>query len=305
MSALEILMNISSNENLACYDFRYCLVDSDKHPFTINNVFARPNQSEDFVKIDELLDAGIKTLDSYEGLGVSVQASNICAIDIDHCASNKFDIKSLDSRAKDIIEMVKDFAYVEFSFSGNGVRIFFKAHKIDNYEQIYYTKNSKENIEYYYPEGSARYVTITGKTIINNCIKTLTYGEQQKLMMFLSKYMKRKHELHDNNVVEHKDDRTLEDLMKLVKYRYMTNNSFQDVWFSLAPGSGHDESERDYKLIAEIYDNITKDKDKIKQIFEQSPFFKSKDWKHVNKWTKQDFRYFNYVFERVQQKHRS
>ena len=93
--------------------------------------------------------------------------------------------------------------------------------------------------------------------------------------------------------------------MKLVKYRYMTNNSFQDVWFSLAPGSGHDESERDYKLIAEIYDNITKDKDKIKQIFEQSPFFKSKDWKHVNKWTKQDFRYFNYVFERVQQKHRS
>lgn len=299
MSALETLINISNNKNLVCYDFRYCLVDSSKRPFTINEVLVRPNHSEDFVKIEELLDVEIEVLDSYEGLGVSVQASNICTIDIDHCASNRFDVESLDYRAKDIIEIVKDFAYVEFSFSGSGVRIFFKAHKIDNYEQIYYTKNSTTNIEYYYPEGSARYVTITGKTIVNNPIKMLTYDEQQLLMMFLNKYMKRKYELHINNVVEHKDDRSLEDLMKLVKYRYMTNNSFQDVWFSPAPGSGYDESERDYKLIAEIYDNITKDKDKIKQIFEQSPFFKSKDLKHINKWQKQDGRYFNYVYSRI------
>lgn len=299
MSALETLISISSNKNLANYDFRYCLVDEIKHPFTIDKVFARPNHSEDFVKIEKLLDVSVSTLDSYEGLGVSVQASDICAIDIDHCASNKFDVESLDYRAKDIIEMLKDFAYIEFSFSGNGVRIFFKAHRIDNYEQIYYTKNSAVNIEYYYPEGSARYVTITGKTIVNNPIKTLTYDEQQKLMTFLNKYMRRKHELHSTDVVEHKDDRSLDDLMKLVKYRYLINNSFQDVWFSPAPGSGHDESERDYKLVAEIYDNITKDKDKIKQIFEQSPFFKSKDWKHVSKWQKQDGRYFNYLYSRI------
>lgn len=299
MSALETLINISNNENLVSHDFRYCLVDETKHPFTIEGTFARPNHSEDFVRWKDLVDAPVSVLDKYAGLGVSVQASNICAIDIDHCAFNKFDVESLDSRARDIITIMKSFAYIEFSFSGNGVRIFFKAHKIDNYEQIYYTKNSAVNIEYYYPEGSARYVTITGRTIVDNPIKTLTYDEQQRLTIFLNKYMKRKHELHSTDVVEHKDDRSLDDLMKLVKYRYLTNNSFQDVWFSPAPGSGHDESERDYKLVAEIYDNITKDKNKIKQIFEQSPFFKSKDWKHVSKWQKQDGRYFNYLYSRI------
>jgi len=302
MTALDTLFNITNNEKLASYDFKYCLVDTQKHPFTINNEFARPNHNEDFCSLQELASLSLETLDNYAGIGVSIQASDICAIDIDHCVSNKFDIGSIDYKAKDIIDMFKNFAYTEFSFSGTGIRIFFRANEINYYKQNYYTKNSKFNIEYYYPEGSARYVTITGMTIVNNMIRHLLDKEQAILIQFLEKYMKRRYKLATSNDETIVDNRSIEELMKKVKYQYLINNNFQELWFSVAPGSGHDESERDYHLVAYIYDFITKDKDKIKQIFEQSPFYKTKDWKHINKWTKQNYRYFNYLYDRIKHK---
>lgn len=302
MTALDTLFNIANNEKLSSYDFRYCLVDSNKHPFRIDGEFAKPNCNEDFSSLQELAALPLERLDSYAGLGVSIQASNVCAIDIDHCASNKFDVDSIDYRARDIIGMFKDFAYIEFSFSGNGIRIFFKAKQIPDYEQCYYTKNSNFNVEYYCPEGSARYVTITGQTIHNNSIRDLSYKEQDILIRFLEKYMKRKYKLSVSNNEVEKDDRSIDELMKKVKYLYLTNNNFQELWFEPAPGSGHDESERDYHLIASLYDYVTKDKDKVKALFEQSMFFKTKDWKHISKWNKQDNRYFNYLYDKIHSK---
>lgn len=303
MNALDTLFRIVNNDNLLSYEFKYCLVDNEKHPFRIDESFARPNHDEDFSTIFELSNLNEEILQSYKGLGISIHASNICAIDIDHCVSNEFDINSINSQANNIVNMFKEFAYIEFSFSGHGLRILFKAQNIQDYSAIFYTKNSKYGIEYYYPEGSARYVTLTGHSIYNNQIKVLTYSQQNKLMQFLNTYMKRKEIISQNNMNEIHDNRDINQLMKIIKMKYLTNNAFQDLWFKSAPGSGYDESERDYHLIAYIYENITQDKDKIKQIFEKSPFFKSKDWKHMNKWQKQDFRYFNYVFERIQKKH--
>lgn len=303
MSALDSLVFITNNPNLMNYGFKYCLVDETKHPFTVNEDFARPNRVEDFVDIHIIIDLDIHTLERYSGLGVSVQASNVCAIDVDHCFKNRFDLDSIDERGKNIIKMFESIAYIEFSFSGTGLRIFFKSNPVKDYEKKYYTKNSNVNIEFYYPKGSFRYVTITGKTICNNPIKELDEYGKYKLDVFLDTYMARKYELctnisdeiiHDNNSIEH--------LMKLVKVRYLTNNNFQDLWFSKAPGSGKDESERDYHLVAYLYENITKDKDKIKQIFEISPFYQSKDYHHMYKWKQNDFRYYNYLYDKIHAK---
>lgn len=302
MTALDTLFSITNNEKLSSYDFKCCLVDSSKHPFRIDGEFARPNHIEDFSSLQELATLSLEKLDSYAGIGVSIQASDVCAIDIDHCVDKKFDVNSIDYKARDIIDIFKDFAYIEFSFSGNGIRIFFKAKKIQNYEQCYYTKNSNFNIEYYYQEGSARYVTITGQTVYNNDIRQLTDKEQTILLQFLEKYMKRKYKLSSSNDEAIKDDRSIDELMKKVKYLYLTNNNFQELWFTAAPGSGHDESERDYHLVASLYDYVTKDKDKIKTLFEQSVFFKTKDWKHMNKWNKQNNRYFNYLYDKIHNK---
>ena len=304
MSALDTLFNITNNLYLFNYHFRYCLVDDSKHPFTIKETMARPNHVEDFVELSELLNLNVETLEKYKGLGISIQASGVCAIDIDHCIEIPFDVNSISPLARQIIGLFETnkCGYVEFSFSGCGIRIFFKANPVKDYELKYYIKNSKMNIEYYYPEGSNRYVTITGKTIFNYRLEDENeHTIDDVLHTFLESFMKRRYVLvkQHSNIV---DDRSIDELMKIVKLKYLQDYNFQELWFSQAPGSGHDESERDYHLVAYIYDYITKDKDKIKQIFEQSPFFKSKDWKHVNKWTKQDFRYFNYLYDRINSK---
>ena len=74
---------------------------------------------------------------------------------------------------------------------------------------------------------------------------------------------------------------------------------FQDVWFSKAPGSNKNESELDYSLIYYLYEYITKDVEKIKILFMESPFFKSKDRKHYQKFTKDNFKYFYNTCERI------
>ena len=172
---------------------------------------------------------------------------------------------------------------------------------IENYSDRYYIKNEKFGAEYYQPAKSYRYVTVTGNSIYNNHLEQ-DASFKNILLKFLNDYMLKPERKSYEIKTEEVETKTFEELMKDVKLKYFRDIRFQDLWFSKAPGSGKDESERDYHLVAYIYDYITKDKDKIKQIFEQSPFFKSKDWKHVNKWTKQDFRYFNYLYDRINSK---
>ena len=84
-----------------------------------------------------------------------------------------------------------------------------------------------------------------------------------------------------------------------LRYEYLKNPIFQDLWFSIAPGSGKDESERDFQIISYIYEHITKNKTEVKEMFESSPYFKSKDAKHINKWNYDNYRYFDYIWSHL------
>ena len=68
------------------------------------------------------------------------------------------------------------------------------------------------NIEYYYPEGSNRYVTITGKTIFNYNLKNKDEHKiDDVLHTFLESYMKRRYVLaKHNNIV---DDKSIDELI--------------------------------------------------------------------------------------------
>lgn len=301
MTALDALLNIGNSSLAKCKQFRYCLVDESKHPFRLDETIAKPNCIDDFSELTAVLQLPVETLEKYRCLGISIQASKVCAIDVDHCADIPFDVCSINPFGNALIALFSPFAYIEFSFSGTGLRILFNADKVEGYEEQFYTKNSRLNVEFYYPEGSNRYVTLTGRSIVDNPLNESLQKANSALHDFLIDYMRRPAILKKHASIE-KDDRPLEELMKIVKMKYMTDFNFQELWFNKAPGSGHDESERDYHLVAFIYDFVTKDKDKIKQVFEQSPFFKSKDWKHVSKWNKQDFRYFNYLYEKISSK---
>ena len=293
MNAIDTIDRIT-NTNLIFSDLKYCMVDKNKKPYKITGEMAKPNCVDDFVSFEDLFLC--TNLDSYAGIGVSIQASQICAIDVDHCFSVANDISSATEIAKSILNKFDKIAYCEFSFSGTGLRILFRQPIIENYIDKYYIKNKNYGIEFYQPTDSYRYVTVTGNAIANNYIQMFDDNLTNITFDFLNTYMLRQKKKKNVPVAEKIETRSFEDLMKIVKFKYLTNIKFQDVWYSQAPGSGKDESERDFYLLSYLYENITQDKDLIKQIFESSPYFKSKDYKHICKWNNQDFRYYNYIY---------
>ena len=295
---IDTLNNIINTNNEDLLNLKYCLVTKDKLPYRVDEILARSNHSEDFVSIQEII-SNLENInvENYKGVGISIQASNICAIDVDHCFSSPFDITSGDERAQQLIDKFKDLAYIEFSFSGTGLRILFNSNLIENYSDKYYIKNKNNSIEYYQPNNSYRYVTVTGRFIYNNLIKTI---DNNIIIDFLNEYMKKTIKSYDNVITTNEvETRTYEQLMKIVRCKYLKDYNFQDLWFTKAPGSGKDESERDYHLVAYLYENVTQDKNLLKQIFESSDFFKTKDWKHINKWKNQNGRYFNYLYDTI------
>lgn len=296
MNAFDVLSNIFKNEHLCNANLKYCLVGSNKRPYRYDGKDARPNDIDDFVQLIDLVEAN-KWID-YAGIGISIQASNICAIDVDKCFSSPFDISTADSRALDVIDRFKHFAYIEFSFSGTGLRVFFRQDNIEDYSSKYYIKNDRVNIEYYQPKQSYRYVTITGRTIVDNPIdSSISYKDD--IIDFLNTYMLRPIVVKQHVDVNENDDRSLEDLLKIVKRLYFKDYTFQNLWFTNAPGSGKDESQRDYHLVAYLYENVTQNREKLRQVFECSTFYKTKDSRHISKWLYNDYRYFNYLYDKV------
>ena len=285
MNALETINSILHNDYLLNANLRFCYVSKDKVPYN-GPYLARPNIPFDFHKLEEL---DLSYAERYAGLGVSIQASRICAIDVDHCFSVPFDISTADNRAQEIINLFGDSTYIEFSFSGTGLRILFRAAPIMDYTKKYYIKNSKNQIEYYYPEGSNRYVTVTAKTIIYSGVNFIP---DELLQSFLNTYMLRPQTRDTSENLTPIEG----DIDQLLLHFLRADKNFQDNWFEKAPGSGANESERDFFLLKFIFENISNDKEKMKEIFERSPFFKSKDRKHVYKWEKSDNRYFNYLY---------
>lgn len=298
MSALETLERIAANPHLATLDLRYCLVAEDKVPHTWKGSRARPNAREDFCSLEELCLS--EKLDLFAGVGISVVDSKVCAIDVDKCFSIPFSEASGDDRAKDIISMFEGEAYIEFSFSGKGLRILFFAKDIPDYSEKYYIKNDRNKIEYYQPGNTARYVTLTGMAIRDNALDAMS--DESVLLAFLDKYMARpKNTLKRalTHEIEGNDERSLDELLRRVKSLYLRDMEFQELWFGEAPGSGKNESQMDYHLALILAREITTDKEKLRELFESSPYFKSKDAKHMTKWFYNDYRYWDYIYDHI------
>lgn len=294
MGAYETFETILNTNNLQYSDLKWCYVDKNKIPFKTDGTNAKPNNPSDFVDFHKLPELKIF---EYEGLGISIQASNVCAIDIDHCITSPFNINNGDTKAIEIINRFKDIAYIEYSFSGTGLRILFRHEVINNYEEHYYIKNSKQQIEFYQPSNSNRYVTITGKYLYNNPIN---FCPDELLFAFLDKYMVRAKNRENEITWSHiEDDREISILLELVKTLYRKDFTFQETWFGKAPGAGKNESELDYYLLKTLCYNITQDKNKLKELFECSPYFNSKDKQHLYKWNYNNFRYFNWIYNNI------
>jgi len=198
------------------------------------------------------------------GLGLGI-FNGYSAIDIDHCRDKESG--KLSDMAKDIIDYCN--SYTEISPSGTGVRIIFKTNSVID-KNNYYVNNSKLGLEIYISDNTNKFVTITGNVIYPNDIREVNID------YVLDTYMRKnanKEHVYTNAQVDRRIIKALQKDKKLIK-----------LWNTVAPGSGANESELDLALCNKLAFYVEGDADKINQAFIESPYFKSKDENHKNKW---------------------
>ena len=130
----------------------------------------------------------------YDGLGIHIGFSDdISAIDIDHCID---EAGNLSMMAQSIIELMD--SYTEYSPSGKGIRIIFRAPGLVYDRDAYLIKNSNAAPREEWPQAqglevyvanpdNTYYVTVTGDTMRAEDVQERT----QQLLQLLNKYMKR------------------------------------------------------------------------------------------------------------------
>ena len=203
------------------------------------------------------------------GIGLGI-FNGYSAIDIDHCISEDGKISNM---AQEIIDFCK--SYTEKSPSGTGIRIIFKS-KIYIDKNKYYINNSKIGLEIYISDNTNKFVTITGKKLYDYDIQEIDLTE------ILDKYMKRSIPLNVTVTPSFNKNITIDLDTALTK-----DSKLYELWNNKAPGSHSNESELDLSLCCKLAFYFNGDFSKIKQAFESSPYYNSKDELHKNKWSGQ------------------
>ena len=229
-----------------------------KKPFNVlTGHGAKPNDPSTFVGYPVLINHIHKYLTYDEngkqrgGIGLGI-FRGFSAIDIDHCVDQYGNISEM---AQDIIKYCQ--SYTEYSPSKTGIRIIFKTNtKLD--KENYYINNHKLGLEIYISDNTNKFVTITGDKLSGDDINELD------ISYILDKYMKKG--LFDIDKVLKKDDK------------------LNELWNKIAPGSHADESESDMALCCKLAFYLKNDESLIKQYFEKSPYYQSKDDMHKKKW---------------------
>ena len=240
----------------------------------VNGNYARSNDKSTFHGFQQALHVMHKYYGFDEdnkmtgGLGLGI-FNGYSAIDIDNCRNPE--TGELNELASDIIEYCG--SYTEISPSKTGIRILLKTKSVID-KKNYYINNTKLGLEIYISENTNKFVTITGDTIYPNDIREVN------LDYLLDEYMRKvpiKTEIILSGNVDSRIQKALNKDKKLIK-----------LWNMVAPGRGSNESEIDLALCNKLAFYVDGDYDKINQAFIESPFFKSKDDAHKNKWMDRD-----------------
>lgn len=145
-----------------------------KVPYQINGCCADATQKRNFADFRLVANAA----SGFDGIGMGVFGT-YCAIDIDHCVAGG----KLTNMAQDIVDTMN--SYTEFSPSGTGIRIIFKAIGVSCDKNRYYINNRKIGLEVYVAGMTSRFVTLTGNAIWECDVEIRTI----ELMTILEKYM--------------------------------------------------------------------------------------------------------------------
>lgn len=252
-----------------------------------------------FKKAKELLSKAQQTYKGKTvGLGIGLFRP-FCGIDIDHCINEDGVIADT---AQEIMKLF-DGAYMETSMSGTGIHIIFLVPVEDQQKSFknYFTKMNGEackangfsdigGLEFYQGMHDNRYLTLTGN-IIPSTKEEYTFNKD-KIKQFLSTYMFKPQSTTPTTPPVEFDSSDDED-KAWIKWALQVRKP-QDLitaWFRTATGSGGTESEDDLDFCRILAFYCNKNKEVMRVIFEASPYFKSKDQEHLDKWNnREDYR---------------
>lgn len=211
----------------------------------------------------------ISLRDRYDGIGIGV-FDDICAIDIDHCIEDG----TLSAMAEDIINRMN--SYTEYSPSGTGVRILFKASLPSYDKERYYINNRNIGLEVYVAGYTSRFVTVTGNAISGTGIEDRT----EALPEILEKYMVRPGKPVSQSSAP---GSYLSDDSVLTKISASKQaEKFNSLWNGIIP-EGKSHSEADAALCAMLAFWCGGDTDQMDRLFRQSALIR-------DKWNRDDYR---------------
>lgn len=122
---------------------------------------ARPNNPNTFKDFHSVL----AVIDRYDGIGFLV-GSGIYGVDLDDFFD---DAGELNSVSQNVVDAFSD-CYMEYSPSGKGLHIYFKASGFNYDMNKYYVNNKKLGMEVYVSGATTRFLTVTGSVFRGGAI---------------------------------------------------------------------------------------------------------------------------------------
>ena len=200
----------------------------------------------------------------YDGIGIGI-FNGICAIDLDQCVT---DSGFYSGAAAEIVSLMH--SYTEFSPSGNGLHILFRADGFQYDSKRYYIMNHKAGIEVYVAGATKKYVTLTGHTCEN-----YAFGDRAKeLQILLDKFMCRPEVNAGNAINADNTDLSADEILKLAK-----SSRNGAAFYALYSGSqaGHlSQSEADMALCRHLAFWTGRDAHKMDALFRSSGLMRAK-----------------------------
>lgn len=239
-----------------------------KIPYSFSGKRARSTERGDFCGFDKAL----RISNRYSGIGLGI-FDGYSAVDIDHCVKNG----KLSEMALDIINTMN--SYTEYSPSGEGVRIIFKASPFNYDKEKYYINNRKIGLEVYVSGCTNKFVTLTGNVIRNVPVAERT----AEIRRVLESYMLRPQRV--NQQPEELCSQTgslLSDNEVLEKAMVSKNSAkFGALWNGDFLGKSH--SEADLALCSMLAFWCGGDTAQMDRLFRQSALYRQK-------WERKDYR---------------
>ena len=224
---------------------------------------AKSNDPRSFVPFDTATKAT-----GYDGIGIGI-FNGICAIDLDGCVT---DSGYYTETAAEIVHLMH--SYTEFSPSGNGLHILFRADGFQYDAKRFYIMNHQAGIEVYVAGATNKYVTVTGKVC-----EPYEFGDRSaELQILLERYMVRPETIAANAINAGNTHIDPSELLQMAR-NSKCGAAFTSLWEGSTAGySSH--SEADMALCSHLAFWTGRDATQMDVLFRQSGLMRDKWDRH-------------------------